>query len=440
MTRDPLNVHLYGRHVANIIDTGFGDTAVGYTDDANEQPVTSRLSLALPVQTGLHITNGPGGRWVRSLLPEGRALDWAVEHFGVPENDRFGLIGILGLDVAGAVQILTDGTPTTKAGRYEPLTGAETAEHVLRAPDVGLGLDRSRGIRLSLAGMQDKVLLHRVDGRYFLPIHGAPSTLIVKPEPRTERPDRVDLTGLATNELYCLTLAAMCKLPVAAATVERFDGVPAIVVERYDRMATGEGITRLHQEDLLSALGRDPLHKYETPHVQRLGDSGGWGDTAARVAIPGPSLRDLAGLLGTHLGRAGVVPFLEAVTFNIVIGNADAHARNYSIILPPDGNVRLAPLYDLVSTRMWDELDRDPAQKVNGVDDIDKITLDDLVAEAVTWDLPAAFVRRRAAAVVDRVVEHARSCADRTVALGGDQEIAERLSMSILARAAMVRR
>src|SRR3546814_9052115 len=75
--------------VADLADVGFGDTALTYTAGALEAPSASRLSLSLPVRAEQYPAVGPGGRWVRSLLPEGRALAWAVQHFGIPEDDRY---------------------------------------------------------------------------------------------------------------------------------------------------------------------------------------------------------------------------------------------------------------------------------------------------------------------------------------------------------------
>ena len=435
MTRPDLKVILYGRHVADVLDTGFGDTAVRYTRDANDHPTTSRLSLALPVQEAVHITHGPGGRWVRSLLPEGRALAWAVEHFGIAEDDRFGLISVLGVDVAGAVQILTDDEQPLGHGTYEVLDDTELGGLMQRAPNQGLGLDRERGVRLSLAGMQDKLLLYSDHGHYYLPINGAPSTLIVKPQPAPER----NVDGLVTNELFCLTLARLVGLDVALAYAAPLGGTPALIVHRFDRQHRNDGtVERIHQEDLLGALGMDPLLKYEYAQVVRSTGVGGFAERTVYNSRPGPSLADLAQLLTTHLGRGRVAAFLEAVTFNIAIGNADAHARNYSLLFSPSGAVSLAPLYDLVSTTMWDHLDREPAQRVSGIDDLDEIRLEHLVQEARSWSMPETFSRRRIIGVLERVAAAAGAARDECVTLGGDPAVADVMSRLIVARVAAI--
>jgi serine/threonine-protein kinase HipA len=440
-TRPPLAVHLYGRHVADLLDAGLGDTALQYSATAIDDPAGSRLSLSLPVRSELYPAVGPGGRFVRSLLPEGRALAWAVEQFGIPEDDRYGLIAVLGRDVAGAVQVLSAEQPVP-AGRYERVSEDELAELVARAHHMGLGLDRTRGIRLSLAGMQDKLLLHRVDGRFAVPIDGAASTLIVKPEPvASTRTDGMVFAGIATNELYCLTLARRCGLPVPPAQVERFGDVAALVVTRYDREVLADGtVRRVHQEDLLGALGLDPLLKYERPHAQRRDPGGGWAETAAVVARRGPTLRQLAGVLEAHLGAVNLGPFLQAVAFNVAVGNADAHARNYSVLLPRTGRPAFAPLYDLIATRLWDALDDDAAQTVAGEEKIDAIRVGHLADEGESWSLPRPFVQSRLDRILDAIGLHRSAAAEECVALGGDERVAARVAALVGERVVALRR
>src|SRR3546814_641863 len=222
--------------VADLADVGFGDTALTYTAGALEAPSASRLSLSLPVRAEQYPAVGPGGRWVRSLLPEGRALAWAVQHFGIPEDDRYALIGELGSDVAGAVEVLPEGAGSSEGGHYEPLSGDELASLVGRAHTVGLGLDRSRGVRLSLAGMQDKLLLHEhAPGQFSLPVRGAASTVIVTPEPPEADAARPGVAGVATHAPFRLTLAPECGLHTAPPPLARLGAVAAVGVVRYDR-------------------------------------------------------------------------------------------------------------------------------------------------------------------------------------------------------------
>lgn len=432
--RPSLPVYLRDRHVANVLDAGFGDTAIEYTNEALADPPRSRLSLSLPVRSDIHPTYGAGGAWVRSLLPEGRALAWAVTHFGIPENDRFGLIEVLGGDVASAAQVLAHGEVPADRGRYLPASAEELADVVGRAHDMGLGLDRARGVRLSLAGMQDKVLLHRTDDGYAFPIDGAASTLIVKPEPAPGASPRFE--GLVTNELFCTRLARECDLDAVTSWIEAFGDTQALVIERYDRMSVADGpVLRLHQEDLLSALGTDPLLKYERPMAERTAPGGGFELGPVFSQRGGPSLADLAAVLARHIGIARLGSFLEAVAFNLVIGNADAHARNYSVLLEERGTVRLAPLYDLVCTRMWNDLDAGCAQLVAGREDIDEVRAEDLVEEATSWGVARGFAATRVDRLLDRIQQRIDDAAQKAVRSGGDADVVDELVRLIRARA-----
>jgi serine/threonine-protein kinase HipA len=431
VTRDPLDVWLYGRHVAHVHDAGFGDTSVAYSHAAVDQPVGAALSLSLPVRRDRYPTAGPGGRWVRSLLPEGRALDWAVTEFAIPADDKFGLISVLGRDVAGAVQIVEAGESPDAAGHYEPLTDDETISVVDRAHDTPLGLNRARRVRLSLAGMQDKILLHRdVDG-WHRPVDGASSTVIIKPQPRPS--GNRDYPGLTTNELYCLTLADACGIPAARATVERFGELEALVVERYDRTVTPAGVTRIHQEDFLGALGLDPLIKYEYGTSELLSAAGGWASQPA-AARRGPSLADLADLVSATMGKARLVEFAARVLFNVIVGNADAHARNYSVLLHPDGTVSQTPLYDVVCTLLYPDLDTDHAQRIAGVCELDAVTYHDLVAEQGSWGVPPTTAARRTTQLIERIAASTDQGAERCVAAGGDPAVTDRVAHLIKRR------
>lgn len=432
MTHPPLPVYLYGRHVADVLDAGFGDTAVRYTDDTIDAPVGRRLSLSLPIQAETHVALGAGGVWVRSLLPEGRALAAAVSYFGVAEQDRYSLIAALGADVAGAVQVLLPDTePESTSTTYEPVTHDDIAQLLHRADGVNLGLAHDRRVRLSLAGVQDKLLLHRSNGVWLRPIGGAASSVILKPEPPSNDESR-QFQGIATVELFCLRLAASVGLATATASLETFGQTPTLVVERYDRTVDADGtLQRIHQEDLLSALGQDPLLKYEEPISVRIAPAGGFADPSTFVSRSGPSAAHLAQLLGAHLGRANLGPFLSAVAFNIAIGNADAHARNYSVVLTPDGSVELAPLYDLVATRYWGHLDLTPAQRINGLDNIDAISATDLAAEATRWEIPGRVAQRWIDGLLDRIAQQLEPTANEVIASGGESSVVEQLVASI---------
>jgi serine/threonine-protein kinase HipA len=207
----------------------------------------------------------------------------------------------------------------------------------------------AEGVRLSLAGAQDKLPVVVRGDRMALPLGNTASTHILKPEP-----DR--LPGLAANELFCMTLARTIGLRVPAVRSRPVGDKACILIERYDRLVGADGVvTRLHQEDFCQALGFPPERKYQ--------------------AEGGPLLRDCIGLLRewSTTPVLDIRDFVDGLIFNMLIGNADAHGKNFSMLYRGDER-RLAPFYDLVCTLAWPELSKAPAMKIGGAESINEIT------------------------------------------------------------------
>ena len=238
---------------------------------------------------------------------------------------------------------------------------------------------------------------------------------------------------LATNEALCLTLADACRLPTATCRLVTTAGRTSVAIDRYDRQYVDGDVIRLHQEDVLSALGRDPWLKYERGNAIAATDGDGFGTLTPVRNDPGPTLDEIAALIEQHLGQATLIRLAEIVAFNVAIGNADAHARNLSLLLKRDGTVSLAPLYDLVSTRYYDSLDSTAAQYVNGVNEIDDISVDDIGSHAAEWGLPNR-VLQRVPKLLQIMAERLDLASRRVVDLGGDQDIARELTESIRRR------
>jgi serine/threonine-protein kinase HipA len=240
----------------------------------------------------------------------------------------------------------------------------------------------------SLAGIQDKVLLAALpDGGWAWPESGAPSTHIIKPEPLTGA-----LEHLIQTEDWALHVAAQAGISAADSQMAKFDRREAIVITRYDRSAAGE---RFHQEDFCQALGLDPQAKYESTaesdrHGSRL-------KRIARVAAP-----------RAHDPDRFRTALLEAVTFNVAIGNGDAHSKNYSVMIDRDGSVALAPIYDAAPTFYLDSRYKGTGHVINGKTSVDSVEATDLVDEAASWGTS----HRRARATVESVMERIRTAVD----------------------------
>lgn len=330
----------------------FDDLAVGQVDVADDGSLSLRYAerwlqtagaFALSVTMPLRADPYPSdviSPWLANLLPEEEQLQVLTRSLGLDQADVLAVLAEIGGDTAGA---LSFGAATERAlWVYKPLTT------FYDTPDPRLALERhfedlgrrpflvgEEGVRQSLAGGQKKSALAVLapDGAPVLrlpqegdvlavPLNGAPSTLIVKP-------DNPNLPGITENEVWCLRMARAIGIEAAQATILQSSKRTAIGVLRYDRRVGRSGqLLRLHQEDFAQANGLPPGRKYE------------------RGTLPGLDLKTLLET-GRHVSATDALALLDQVIFNILVANTDAHAKNYSLILPVGAAPRLAPLYDV---------------------------------------------------------------------------------------------
>jgi serine/threonine-protein kinase HipA len=376
---DDLAVWLYGIRVA-VVDQERNRFRLAYTEDALAGfPLgTPLLSLSLPLTTERY-THGVVRPFLEGLLPEGEARRAAAQDFDLSANDTYGLIRALGRECAGAVVIQPAAEPapqqpTTRTA--EPVSDDEIAHLVANLRSAPLGVDER--VRLSLAGVQEKLVLTRMPGgSWGRPVDGTPSTHILKPE-------LADFPKTVENEAFCMRVARHLGLPVANVETTTIDGRRLLVVERFDRNVHPDGsVERVHQEDFCQATGRLPTMKYE--------DEGG------------PSLRQIAEILQSAAAADSVEVLLRSVTLNVVVGNGDAHGKNFSLLYERSGGLTLSPLYDVLSTLHYglDKL----AMYIDNVHRTNRVTADRLVAEATRWGLS----KQRASEIVADVLERAPS-------------------------------
>ena len=196
------------------------------------------------------------------------------------------------------------------------------------------------GIRLSLAGAQDKLPVVFDGDRIGLTKGGRPSTHILKPA-------IASVEGSVINEGFCLALAQAMGMPTAEAQIFQVQDRQVLLVTRYDRRAGDDGVpVRIHQEDFCQALGVVPELKYQNEG--------------------GPDLQACFELLrrATRPSAPQVLRLLDAVVFNALVGNHDAHAKNFSLLYEAGTAPRLAPLYDMLSTAVYDALTPKMAMKL----------------------------------------------------------------------------
>ncbi len=406
---EPLDVWLYGTRLAQLSQPS--PRSMHYRLEFSEEALDTYgagrriLSLALPLSP-TPIADAVGGRlpatnFLDGLLPEGNLRQQMASALGVATTDLMALLREAGGDCAGAVQFLPVGASPPQPTVRE-LTTAEVNRIVADLP--AYNLPDGAAPQASLAGIQDKVLLTDLgDGRWGLPQHGAASTHIVKPEPL-----HGVIPHLIHAEDWALRVAAAAGLPAARSRIEDFDGRVAIVLARYDRDPSGG---RIHQEDFCQVLGLAPADKYETTRAARTE-----GSRLSRViARAAPQALDDPTELRTAL--------LRAVTFNVIVGNADAHSKNYSLLIGNRGEVSLAPLYDVAPVMFIAGQFGSTGHTINGKTQISAVELDDLVAEAKTWGLTS----KQAEQTIEKTVKATRSAIDRTPTPAGLDEMRSNL-------------
>jgi serine/threonine-protein kinase HipA len=296
------------------------------------------LSLHLPLRAESY-PDDFARPFFSNLLPEAEVKRVIAQRLQISESNDFAMLNSIGGECAGAVSLLPSGvTPTVKPG-YRELNENELHKIIIDLPRRPL-MAGVEGMRLSLAGAQNKLPVYMEDDRIFIASGNAPSSHILKPPIR-------DLEDTVGNEAFCMILAQSMGLSAPLVTIHR--GLDRLfIITRYDRSRDKDGrVVRLHQEDFCQALGYLPDQKYETEG--------------------GPSLQQCFALLQGKSIRpaADRMALLRWTIFNFLIGNADAHAKNLAMLFT-DRGPRLAPFYDLICTQIYPDLAEKQAMRVGG--------------------------------------------------------------------------
>jgi len=329
-----LSVRLNGTPVGQLEQTKDGKLKFQYEDGARQ------ISLSMPVENK-RFGNMPCEKYFGGLLPESEEAKRAIgKNFGANPRSTFSLLRAIGHDCAGAVSFHDPEDPVVPDSLLEPkmkpLSEPELERHIKELPlkPLFMGVE---GLRLSLAGVQEKAAVCVLDDKIAIPLGGTPTTHILKPS-ISKYP------GSVQNEYLCLRTATRLGLAIPDVRMGRAGKEDYLLVERYDRKFDGgKRIIRLHQEDFCQALGF--REKY-----QRLG---------------GPGFKDCFELLmNTRIPIIDRDLLMRATVFNYLVGNNDAHGKNFAILYDVDGNARLAPFYDILCTQAYEDLSNDLCMKI----------------------------------------------------------------------------
>jgi serine/threonine-protein kinase HipA len=218
------------------------------------------------------------------------------------------------------------------------------------------------GGKTSLAGVQDKIVLARTGEAWNRVIDGWPSTHILKPESR-------DYPTSIYDEEFGARFARAAGLSAFSTWIEEFDGVPAVVIERYDRSPHApQG--RVHQEDFNQVLGAAGNQKY-----QKYGGK--------------VSLERISRVFSATGDRNSLERLFKLVVVSAAVGNLDMHAKNLSLLHPADGSMTLSPAYDVVP-QAHQPNDGEVALAIGGEYRHAAITMNHLVTEGHAWGLAGA--------------------------------------------------
>jgi serine/threonine-protein kinase HipA len=397
-----LVVYLAARAAGRLIRKDNGNLQFRYDPGYGGPPI----SQALPIQEAAHphaVCRAVFG----GLLLEGEAREVLARNLGVSASNDYALLQELGGDCAGAITLIEAGVELPTEPRLRALS-EEGLDLLLRElPQRPLAANPDEGTRLSLAGAQPKLPVVFGDGDVALPSNAAAATThIIKPEPSR-------FPGLVDNEAFCMELARAVDLPAATVTKQvSSSGLSYLLVERYDRDLTSDPIRRLHQEDICQALGYPSDRKYQ--------------------ADGGPTVADAVRLLRLRsaIPAQDLPTFWRAMVFNWLIGNCDAHAKNFSLLYDA-GVPTLAPLYDLVSTTVYPELTRRLAMSLDGARRIEEVSATTWVSLAGEVTYSSRFARSETTSTVERVCSEAERLAAQQ---SHDNQTAKQILIGIRAR------
>lgn len=385
------------------------------------RPDAYPLSPMLPMQPAAGSSTSAHAvqvrRFFENLLPEGQALDDAVQALKISKSNLVGLLVGLGRETAGAIRLVVAGAPTSDQDEKRLVPAAELSERIRQRADRPFSVWDGK-VRLSIAGYQDKLAL-LVEGNHWYLAEGPnlASTHILKPEPV-----RLSLAGLTSNEFFCMRLAHAVGLPVAPVELHHVPE-PVLLVERFDRRRQDHAIRRAHAIDGCQLLGLPVAHKYERIYgdgrdVRHIRDGASlprFIDAAARAANPARDRLDL----------------LRWTIFNVLIGNADAHAKNLSFFMTSSGHV-LAPAYDLVCNTLYIEnVTQNLAMAVGDAFLIEEVTALEWAQLCATTHLNAALVVREIQRMIDRIRGSVAKVEQDTLSSGVDPEVIERIGAVI---------
>ena len=360
-----LNVLLYGEPIATITNVGNDRTLFAFMDSYIHDESRPVLGLGFKDALGGLLTNFKPTQtkltpFFSNLLPEETMRNYLAERAGVNPAREFFLLWVLGQDLAGAITV-------------EPADGEALPPKVHQDIDDETKIDAP--MRFSLAGVQLKFsAVQQANGGLTIPATGQGGSWIVKlpssrfdavPENEYSMMELARMLGMDVPETQLLPINQIANIPDGIGKFgDAFKNAQAFVIKRFDRA----GEQAVHIEDFAQVFGVYPQDKYKKA-----------------------SMRNIAQVIGIEGQDKDIAEFTRRLVFNTLIGNADMHLKNWSVIYKDKRTASIAPAYDFVSTIPY--IPGDSASlKVSRSKKFSDFTLDELSHLAAKAMLPEKLV------------------------------------------------
>lgn len=402
-----------------------GDMTFSYTPERinasrHKKPNGYPISLSMPVRQEPYAQDR-AGPFFRGILPDNSQIKHVLAtYLEVNEDNDYAMLTELGRESPGAIGIfpVDDEIVPEELIRpsYRALGETELADLIRKLPSRPLFVDAEGELRISLAGVTHKAAVLVSDGKVCLPTDGTPTTHILK----------IDIDGLPGSiqvENFCMKLAAACGLQTPKTAVMTAADIPFMLVARYDRtIVAGSGgnvIRRFHQEDFCQALGLYPVQKYERDGGPKWSDCFKLMD---RMTLPAQDKAEL----------------LDRAIFQFLIGNPDAHGKNYSILFRNE-RVSLAKIYDLNNAAAFRHFFKEArprlAMSVGGERNPENLTLDHWIEFAREIGVRPTLVERQLKQMASKMSERAEATRDALRGTAGWTDLIDVAVEDICARA-----
>ncbi len=406
----------------------YGDRCVGSLREGDDRLLYFAYDVGwldeggFPISVRLPLSNAEreveAHAFFEGLLPEGRVRQRICRKLGVDFNDDAGLLFAIGEDCAGALSVLPSGVVPGGGSEAPAALTARQLERLVRSAGADADAVTEGRQRFSLAGAQEKQPVIFYGGDFALPDRAHPSSHILKFE---------TVPRVCVAEFFAIDMARRLDVPVVETEFLRYgksgEGAPYLLIKRFDRMrgASGEFV-RLHQEDVLQALGGTTALKYQQDG--------------------GPSIQDVAVLLREHTARPveALARLRDWQMINYLVGNWDGHAKNLALLyLPGQAVPAFAPFYDIVAIEFLNLVrpgtwSRDMGFAVGGHYEPERVTRADWERFAQDLGMPPKRLLARLEELATRLPEMARSARAAFAEVHGDEPVYDQLEGSVRRR------